>query len=98
MSTQPGNPEASPPLAGSYEEKVEKLARKLLHGGDDNGLAGADIESARRTARRMLEESEARTRQAYELEPEDDDVIRRSSSETAASGDSGGTRWVSDGE
>lgn len=82
----------------AYEEKVERLAQKLLHGGTGNDGAAMDIESARRSARRMLEESEERTAQASDLDPDDDDVIRRSSGETAASGDSGITRRVSDGD
>ncbi len=83
----------------ALDEKVEKLAQKLLRETDDNGQAvDGSLEAARRTARRMLEDSEARTAEAYELEPDDDHVIRRSSGETAASGDTGGTRWVSDGE
>ena len=83
----------------ALDEKIEKLAQKLLReSDDDNGAAQDGLEAARRTARRMLEDSEARTAEAYELEPDDDHVIRRSSSETAASGDTGGTRWVSDGE
>lgn len=83
----------------AYDEKVEKLAQKLLRESDDNhGAAQDGLAAARRTARRMLEDSEARTIEAYDLEPDDDHVIRRSSSETATSGDTGGTRWVSDGE
>ncbi|MFN2390171.1 MAG: hypothetical protein ABR575_11280 [Actinomycetota bacterium] len=85
-------------LDTSYEDKVERLARKLLYGGDGNQEGANDIETARRQARRMLEESEARTQQATGLHPEDDGVIRRSSSETASSGDTGGTRRVSEGE
>ena len=80
------------------EEKVERLAQKLLRGRDGNHPAAEDLEAARRAARRILEESEARTAEAWDLEPEDDHVIRRSSSETAASGDTGGTRWTSDGD
>lgn len=81
------------------DERVEKLAQKLLRESDDSGPAtDGSLEAARRTARRMLEDSDARTAEAYDLEPDDDHVIRRSSSETAASGDTGGTRWVSDGE
>ena len=86
------------PLAPSFEEQVERLAQKLLRGGDENGLAASDLEGARRAARRMLEDSEARTAQAADLDPDDEDVIRRSSSETAASGDSGPFRVVSEGE
>ena len=80
----------------AYDEKVERLAKKLLHGGDGNGPG--DIEVARKQARRMLEESEARTADPAAYDNEDPDVIRRSSRETAASGESGGTRYVTDGE
>ena len=81
------------------DARVEKLAQKLLRETDDNGRAtDGSLEAARRTARRMLEDSEARKAEGFDLEPDDDHVIRRSSSETAASGDTGGTRWVSDGE
>ena len=82
-------------LDPGFEEKVERLANKLLRGGDGN--EPMDIESARRAARRMLEDSEARTAQASDLDPDDPDVIRRSSSETAATGESD-SRWVSDGD
>jgi hypothetical protein len=87
----------TPDLDPAFEEKVERLANKLLRGGDGNDPIAQDIESARRAARRMLEDSEARTAQASELDPDDPDVIRRSSSETAATGESG-SRWVSDGD
>ncbi len=83
----------------ALDDKVEKLAQKLLRETDDNGRAtDGSLEAARRTARRILEDSEARVAEGYDLEPDDDHVIRRSSSETAASGDTGGTRWVSDGD
>ena len=85
-------------LDKGFEEKVERLAQKLLRGGDGNDGGAPDIETARRAARRMLEDSEERTAQAWGLDPDDDDVIRRSSRETAATGDSGITRRVSDGE
>jgi hypothetical protein len=99
MSTQPGNPPPVPlPDNDAYDNKVESLAHKLLHGGVENGLAAGDIESARRIARRMLEESQARTEQASMLEPDDEEVIRRSSGETASVGESGPTPRVSDGD
>lgn len=83
----------------AFDEKVERLAQKLLRESDGNPGAGQEaLQAARRTARRMLEDSEARTAEAYDLEPDDDHVIRRSSSETATSGETGGTRWVSEGE
>ena len=87
-------------MTETYEDKVERLARKLLHGGDGNHEDTMDIESARRRARRMLDESEERTREATDLDPDDDSVIRRSSSETAARGDTSttGTRYTEDGE
>jgi hypothetical protein len=97
MPTSDPNADYEPkPLDPGFEEKVERLAQKLLRGGDENGAA--DIESARRAARRMLEDSEARTVQAADLDPDDEDVIRRSSSESAAVGDTGPMRQVSDGE
>ena len=99
MPTSDPNADYEPkPLDPAFEEKVDRLAQKLLRGGDGNDKAGFDLESARRSARRMLEDSEARTEQATELDPDDDDVIRRSSSETASTGETPGTRWVSDGE
>lgn|SRR5687767_81064 len=99
MPTSDPNADYEPkPLDPSFEEKVERLAHKLLRGGDENGDVATDIESARGVARRMLEDSEARTTQATDLDPDDDDVIRRSSSESAASGDTGPMRVVSDGE
>lgn len=91
-----GTSDAGGDRGSAFEEKVEKLAKKLLHGGDGNDLT--DIEAARRSARGMIEASEARTLQATDLEPDDPDVIRRSSSETAASGDTGPMRRVTDGE
>lgn len=97
--TQPGNPPPVPlPDEVGYDEKVESLAQKLLHGGVENGLAAGDIVSARRVARRMLEESQARTQQASMLEPDDEDVIRRSSGETASIGESGPTPRTSEGD
>lgn len=80
----------------TFEAKVDRLAQKLLRDGDP--AAGDDEESARRAARRMLEDSEARTFDPATRDPEEDGVIRRSASETAASGDSGVTRWSHDGE
>ena len=85
------------PIEDAYSEKVERLAKKLLHGGDGN-LPSGDMEAARRAARRMLQESEERTFDAATTDHEDEGVIRRTSTETAASGETPGTRWVSDGE
>ena len=98
MPTSDPNGDFEPkPLDSGFEEKVERLAQKLVR-GEENGFDADDIEGARRAARRMLEDSEARTEQATELDPDDDDVIRRSSGETAAIGDTGPMRTVSDGE
>lgn len=98
MPTSDPNADYEPkPLDPAFAEKVEKLAQKLMRGGDGNAAGAKDIEAARGIARRMLEDSEARTAQATELDPDDDDVIRRSSSETAATGETS-SRWVSDGE
>jgi hypothetical protein len=83
-------------MAGQeLDDKIESLANKLMRSGEHDL---PDIDAARRAARRMLEESEARTYDPAVHDPEDDDVIRRSSGETAATGETGGTRRVSDGE
>jgi hypothetical protein len=74
------------------EERVERLARKLLRDGDP---AAPDLDAARRAARRMLEDSEERTFDPAVHDHEAPDMIRRSSGETAATGDSQ-SRWTSD--
>jgi hypothetical protein len=66
------------------DERVEKLAQKLLRAGDP---AAPDIDAARRSARRMLEDSEERTFDPAAHDHEADGVIRRSSSETASTGE-----------
>ena len=76
------------------EDRIERLAHKLLRDGDP---AAPDIDAARRAARRMLEDSEERTFDPSVHDHEAGDKIRRSSSETAATGDTQ-SRWVSDGE
>lgn len=80
-----------------YEDKVERLAKKILHGGDGNHPAAPDMETARKVARRLLEDSEERTREVTE-EEHDADVIRRTSSETAATGENPVIRRTGDGE
>ena len=77
------------------EERVEALAKKILN---ETERGFEDIESARVAARRMLEESEARTFDPSAHDHETEGVIRRSSSETAAIGDTGTIRRVTDGE
>ena len=76
-------------------ERVEALAQKILR-EPERGVT--DIEAARVAARRMLQESEARTYDPAAHDHESDDVIRRSSSETASIGDTGPIRRVTDGE
>ena len=76
-------------------ERVEALAKKILN-EPERGLE--DMESALVAARRMLQESEARTYDPAAHDHESEDVIRRSSSETAAIGDTGPIRRVTDGE
>ena len=65
-------------------DKVERRARELVDGGREATPSVAeDKDAGRRAARRMLEESEARTFDPAARDPEDDGVIRRSSEETA---------------
>lgn len=65
-------------------DKVEQRARELLDGGrETTPRVAEDEDKGRRAARRMLEESEARTLDPAARDPEDDGVIRRSSEETA---------------
>jgi hypothetical protein len=70
-----------------YEERVVMLARKLLRNASENGLDPNDLEAACSMAQRMLEDSEARTNDPATLDPEHQDVIRRTSSETSSSGE-----------
>ena len=69
------------------EEKVERHADGLQHGSQDNSRAVEDEDTARIAARRILEESEERVHQRGAHDHESDDVIRRSTEETAATGD-----------
>jgi hypothetical protein len=69
------------------DEKVDRHAKELLHGTQDNSAAAEDIDTGRIAARRILEESEERVHQRGAHDPESDDVIRRSSEETAAVGE-----------
>lgn len=81
----------------AYDERVEQMAKKLLRNAAESGLEPGDLEGARRQARRILEDSEARTNDPATMDPEHQDVIRRSSSETASSGDTQ-TRRTSTGD
>lgn len=69
------------------EEKADRHARELRHGSQDNSEAAEDLDTARIAARRILEESEERVHQRGAYDPESDDVIRRSTEETAAVGE-----------
>ena len=71
----------------SMEDKVERHADELRHGTQDNSLAAEDEDTARIAARRILEESEERVHQRGAHDHESDDVIRRSTEETAATGE-----------
>ena len=64
------------------DDRVERLARKLLTSTDEDA-AFDDIESARRAAAAQLEASEARTFDPAVTDPGNPDVIRRTSDETA---------------
>jgi hypothetical protein len=66
------------------EGNVEERARELLDGGREASAPVAEEPGeATRAARRILEDSEARTADPATTDPTDDDVIRRSSEETA---------------
>jgi hypothetical protein len=72
------------------EDKVERHADELRHGTQDNSRAvdeADDDDTARIAARRILQESEERVHQRGAHDHESDDVIRRSTEETAAIGD-----------
>lgn len=69
------------------EDKVERHAEELNHGGHDNSPVAEDDDTGRRAAQRILEESEERVHQRGAYDPESDDVIRRSTEETAATGE-----------
>jgi hypothetical protein len=71
----------------SMDEKVERHAKELAHGGHDNSPVAEDEDTGRIAARRILEESEERVHQRGAHDHESEDVIRRSSDETAATGD-----------
>lgn len=71
----------------SMEDKVERHADELGHGTQDNSRAVDDEDTARIAARRILQESEERVHQRGAHDHESDDVIRRSTEETAAVGE-----------
>jgi hypothetical protein len=63
------------------DEAVDERAAELQVETTDEDLK--DPEVARDAADQILKESRQRTEQAEDLDPDDDDVIRRSSEETA---------------
>lgn len=69
------------------DEKVDRHARELHHGGHDNSEVAEDLDTGRIAARRILEESEERVHQEGAYDHESDDVIRRTTEETAAVGE-----------
>ncbi|MBA2726112.1 MAG: hypothetical protein H0U53_09000 [Actinobacteria bacterium] len=69
------------------EERAKAAAAKLVGGGTESSEAAQDEDTARIMARRVLEDSDARTHDPATVDPENDDVIRRGSEESAATGD-----------
>jgi hypothetical protein len=65
------------------QEAIEARAAELQADEGDDHPELSDDQVAKRAAARILEDSEARTQQATDLDPEDDSVIRRTSSETS---------------
>jgi hypothetical protein len=63
------------------DEAVDERAAELQHETKDEDLK--DPDTARDAADQILKESRERTEQAEDLDPNDEDVIRRSSEETA---------------
>ena len=64
------------------DEAVDERAAELQQETEDEDLK--DPETAREAAGQILKESRERQEQAEDLDPNDDEVIRRSSEETAA--------------
>jgi hypothetical protein len=64
------------------DDKVRQRAREIREGGSE-GTAPVEEDAAERMAARLLEESEERTLDPAARDPENDEVIRRSSEETA---------------
>lgn len=82
-----GDPKDEGARRDDMDEKVERHAEELQHGGHDNSPAAEDLDTGRTAARRILEESEERVHQRGAYDPESEDVIRRSTEETAAIGE-----------
>lgn len=65
------------------DDRVERLARKLLTSSDEGAESFEDMDTARRAAAARLEDSEARTFDPAVTDPGNEGVIRRTSEETA---------------
>ena len=64
------------------EQVKDRAAQLQVDAVEDADLSDADV--AKRAAEQLLEDSEERTREAVDLDPNDrDSIIRRSSSEGA---------------
>ncbi len=77
----PGNPRKH---EGLPEEHVTERAKKIVDGQEDDGkVAEGDVNKAKRAADAILKDSEERTFDEATVDPDQDNVIRRSSEETA---------------
>ncbi len=68
------------------DDRVERLARKLLNSTDEDGAEIAYLDTARRAAAARLGDSEERTFDPAVTDPGDSGVIRRTSGETTVEG------------
>lgn len=81
MGETPGNPQKR---EGLPEEHVTERAKKIVEGQEDDGkVAEGDAKKAKRAADEILKDSEERTFDEATVDPDQDNVIRRSSEETA---------------
>ena len=77
----PGNPQKRD---GLPDEHVTERAKKIVDGQEDQGkIAEGDSDKAERAADAILKDSEERTFDEATIDPDQDNVIRRSSEETA---------------
>ena len=76
-------------MAPGADDRIERLARKLLISTDEDAAAIADMQTARRAAAAKLQASEVRTFDPAVSDPEDPGVIRRSSQETTTDKEAG---------
>jgi hypothetical protein len=93
LSQPESPPEHIEERAGSPEPSdatVERRAKEMLHGGDGHEITSSGDrpeQTAEQAARRILEESEARTLDTASGDPEDEGAIHRTSTETASRGE-----------